>query len=139
MKKKKLIYEAEVMKKKFYFLLDYGFIFTFQKNSYIVVDIKYKKNNLMIVPWYDFREHIFEVDIWDLSNKMVLLPYANILNTEIGGIENRKKLKDSLNYIYELKKKHTHGMPKEYFEAIAELYANYVKNNIDEILQWRMT
>lgn len=62
---------------------------------------------------------------------------TDILDANIGSFDKRLNLRKDIREIVISSKIHTHGMPKEYFVAITNLYADFVKGNIKEIIEWK--
>lgn len=128
--------EIKIVKSKFDFLIKEGFSYSYDKDSYICFTLEYRKGDVIIIPGYDFREHDFSVCLRDIRNRNFLSLHINILDTEIGTLESRVKLQQSVNNIFIDSEKYRHGMPKKHFESIVTLYAVFVKDNLDDILKW---
>ncbi|MDD2371609.1 MAG: hypothetical protein PHQ32_06385 [Firmicutes bacterium] len=132
-----MMMNLEVIKDSFNFLTDEGFKYSFNNDSNIVLSLEYMKNDLVIIPGYDYREHDFSVSLRDLKNKNILNLSTDILDANIGGLTRRNKLIEDISNVKAYYKKFTHGMPKEYFVAITNLYADFIKENIKEIIEWK--
>lgn len=129
--------EKKIVKSKFDFLIELGFSYSNEKTSYICFTMEYQKGNIIIIPGYDYREHDFDVCLLDINNKNENNLHTSILDTNIGTFEGRRILEQTVKNIFENSKKYNYGMPKKYFEAIVTVYADFVKANLNDILDWK--
>jgi hypothetical protein len=129
--------EIKIVKANFDFLINHGFSYSYEKDSYICFTLEYQKGDIIIIPGYDFREHDFSVYLRDVNNKNAFDLHVNILETKIGTLESRTKLEQSVKIVFIDSEKYKHGMPKKHFESIVTLYADFVKENLNDILNWK--
>ena len=128
--------EKQIVKEKFDFLINNGFsrLEGFTSNVFFALD--YAKEHIVISPSYDYRDQDFQVAIRDVNNKSITELSTNLFDTTIGIIKDREEFRQEINNIYKNVKKHTHGMPKKYFETIVTLHCEFVRKYINEIILW---
>ena len=129
--------DVKIVKSKFDFLIDRGFIYSYnKKESNIGFSLNYRKGNIIIKPSYDYVEDDFDVYLFDTKYEGFFNFGVSILDAEIGTTNSRKKLKEAVQNLL-IESKNGRGIRKKEFETITTLYANFVKENLDEILNWK--
>lgn len=123
--------EIKIIKKSFDFLLNRGFVSTYTKNNleYCVI---YSSSKARIFLDYDLRTHRFEVDICIISKNNSNGSYMSILDMNIGNEYNKKETMQRINSVYKDAQKDW-ILSKEHFRSIVEIYAQFLKQNIDLI------
>lgn len=153
--RKNSLNKKQIILSKFKFLLYNEFYIVDSHKTNFYLSFIYKKDNINIIPSYDFREKIFSVGIKD-SNDDKPWRIKRITDTSIGTSNSKKCLLDSVNKIKEEYKRIIEENPgflqnlfnrkhirkeneyREYmFLKFTDLYAEFVRDNIDDIINWK--
>lgn len=130
-----MIYKR-IINSSFAFLLDSGFTSTYEKLANIGFQWEYVKDSIVIILGYEYIDDDFDVLLQDLAYQQNHNIYVNILDTDIGNAHDRQLLKEAVAAVY-LKSQTFRTMPKKHFMTIVNLYAQFVKEHLADILLWQ--
>lgn len=128
----------KIAKENFEFLLSRGYKFTNPKNSYICFGLLYQKDELIIQISYDYREHYLDVGLRRINYPINILNiYMDILNTDISTPQKREDLKKSVENARLNSNDFKFGLRKDDYILMVKLYADFVRENLEQIESWK--